>query len=91
MPLPSTTISFHGRSDMLAQLGMCDQRTVRAHAQKASVPGRDGQEAAVREPVDGKRKGCYFGHNFALAVHVDSNDLVGTPIGQPKAVFVPAG
>src|SRR5205814_10519215 len=71
--------------------GVAREGAVRLAAQQPAVPARDDEQGAVRQPAGTHRHAGDGGDGFDRAVQVDREQFVGTHVGHPQPVAVPAG
>ena len=85
LPRPSTTISFHRLSDSPAQVGVGDQRPV--GLLRRSSPSGPRRSAGARRAASRSRTGGRgdAGHDLAVAVDIDGDDLLRAPVARTTA------
>ena len=74
-----------GRIGRRVEVSVDHQRTIGLSAQQQSIPGRDEQQASVRQPPSAHGKGRALEHNLPVALEVHCDQLAAYPSPRTRA------
>src|SRR4030095_1525922 len=72
-----------------AQVRMCNQRLIRLQPPEKTILPCENQ-ASIGKPVNAEWKERHVKHDLGVAIEIDSNNLVRTPVRKPQTAHVPS-